>query len=74
MKKSIYGLKQAPKTWFSELSSWLTSYSFSTSNADLSLFIMHIATVHMFTLVYIDDMIITLSSYTMVDTLIHSLG
>lgn len=59
LNKVIYGLKQAPRAWFSELIYWLITYSFFASIADPSLFIIHIDTLHMYILVYVDDMVIT---------------
>lgn len=74
LKKAIYGLKQAPRAWFSALSSWLTSYGFFASQVDPFLFIMHIDSTCIFILVYVDDMIITLSSAFAVDQLLDSLN
>uniref|UniRef100_A0ACD5V3W7 Uncharacterized protein n=1 Tax=Avena sativa TaxID=4498 RepID=A0ACD5V3W7_AVESA len=39
LQKSLYGLKQAPRAWFARLSSRLLALGFSSSAADVSLFI-----------------------------------
>lgn len=70
----IYGLKHAPQSWFSELSSWLFSYGFLASKTNHSLFIMHNSTVCMFLLVYVDDMILISSSQFVVAQLLASLS
>jgi hypothetical protein len=55
LNKSLYGIKQAPRSWQSILSLWLVSYGFSQSKIDPSLYTM-IRDGHMFALtVYIDD-------------------
>lgn len=72
LKKVIYSLKQAHRAWFSILSSWLTTYGLSTSIADPSLLIMHTTSHCVFILIYIDDMIITSFSSSVVDHLITS--
>ena len=41
LKKSIYGLKQAPWAWFSALHSFLCLYGFHVSKSDSSLFILN---------------------------------
>ncbi|MBW0493743.1 hypothetical protein O181_033458 [Austropuccinia psidii MF-1] len=38
-KKSLYGLKQAARSWYQTLKNWLIGYGFITSNADPCLFI-----------------------------------
>ncbi|MBW0540643.1 hypothetical protein O181_080358 [Austropuccinia psidii MF-1] len=39
LKKSLYGLKQAARSWYQTLKNWLIGYGFLTSNADPCLFI-----------------------------------
>ena len=55
LHKSLYGIKQAPLSWQSVLSSWLVSYDFCQSKTNLSLYTM-IHDGHLFGLaVYVDD-------------------
>lgn len=59
LHKSLYGLKQAPRAWFTRLSHALLEIGFCGSQVDLSLFVYHTNSVHIFLLVYVDDIILT---------------
>nr|GFC16296.1 Gag-Pol polyprotein [Tanacetum cinerariifolium] len=39
LKKALYGHKQAPRTWYDELSNFLVSKGFSKGSIDPTLFI-----------------------------------
>ena len=56
LKRSIYGLKQASRQWFSKLSSSLLHFGFTKS--DPSLFIRQTSNSFMVVLIYVDDVII----------------
>ncbi|KAJ3704813.1 hypothetical protein LUZ61_008518 [Rhynchospora tenuis] len=58
LRKSIYGLRQAPSMWFSKLTSALESYGFVQSKADYSLFTWHKGNAFLAILVYVDDLVI----------------
>ncbi|KAJ3685421.1 hypothetical protein LUZ61_014585 [Rhynchospora tenuis] len=58
LRKSIYGLRQAPRMWFSKLTSALESYGFVQSKADYSLFTLHRGNAFLAILVYVDDLVI----------------
>ena len=62
LERSLYGLKQAPRAWFHRLSLFLLTYGLQESKADSSLFLYHHASDIMLVLVYVDDIIITVSS------------
>lgn len=49
-------------------------YGFSASQSDLSIFILHSGNLHMFVLIYVDDMVITSSKPNMIDKFIHDMG
>jgi hypothetical protein len=59
LHKSIYGLKQAPRAWFKRLSTALLEHGLIESHVDYSLFIYHAGSIHIFLLIYVDDIIIT---------------
>ena len=62
LKKSLYGLKQAPRCWFEKLSSSLVSYGFTQSLSDYSLFIMERGAEYTQVLIYVDDLVVSASS------------
>ena len=59
LHKAIYGLKQAPRAWFTRLSESLQALGFVESQVDYSLFTVHSHNIHLFVLIYVDDIIIT---------------
>jgi hypothetical protein len=59
LKKSLCGLKQAPRAWFSCLSSQLLELGFVGSKSDTSLFIYGHGSSQIFILIYVDDILIT---------------
>lgn len=59
LRKSIYGLKQSPRCWFSKLTTALKSYGFKQSRADYSHFSLIKGTICLHILIYVDDFIIT---------------
>jgi len=74
LNKAIYGLKQAPQSWFQNLSTTLVRMGFSSSKSDISLFTHFTPTDTIFLLVYVDDIIITGSSKPLVQDFIHNLN
>lgn len=58
LKKSIYGLRQAPQCWFSKLSTTLLDYGFVHSHKDNLLFAYIRGSVVLHVLVYVDDLVI----------------
>lgn len=69
LKKSLYGLRQAPRNWFSKLSTTLKSLGFTQSLADYSLFMHTTATFITLVLVYVDDLLITGDNLAEIDHL-----
>ena len=63
LHKAIYSLKQAPRAWFSHLSNRLLALGFHSSKLDSSLFIYRTSIVTIYVLIYVDDIIITSSSF-----------
>ncbi|XP_048134074.1 disease resistance protein RPV1-like [Rhodamnia argentea] len=74
LRKAIYGLGQAPRAWYNELSAFLLDHSFVNSKVDSSLFIYSKNGKYMYFLVYVDDLIITGSDSKVVNQFIALLS
>ncbi|XP_057521602.1 uncharacterized mitochondrial protein AtMg00810-like [Amaranthus tricolor] len=59
LRKSLYGLKHAPRCWFAKLVFALKEYGFLQSYSDYSLFTCTKGIVQSNVLVYVDDLIIS---------------
>jgi len=55
LRKSLYGLRQAPSQWFAKLSSTLFAHRFARSYVDYSLFAYQNSNIFLALLVYVDD-------------------
>jgi histone deacetylase 1/2 len=73
LNKALYGLKQAPRQWFDRLTSTLLQFGFKPSKCDPSLFTYTKNKQVVYLLVYVDDIIITGSSLSLVQTLVQKL-
>ena len=73
LKKAIYGLKQAPRAWFHRFSQFLLHVGFKSSQADSSLFVYSLASEVIYLLLYVDDIIITGSNLSLIDSFVHKL-
>jgi hypothetical protein len=71
--KSLYDLKQAPRAWFHRLPEALLDRGFIGSKVDTSLFLLHTSSLHIFFLVYVDDIIVTGNNLPVINNLISSL-
>jgi len=74
LNKAIYVLKQAPRQWFERLKSTLLSFGFRQSKCDPSLFVYSSLGVVIYILIYVDDIILTGSSATLLQQLISQLN
>jgi hypothetical protein len=73
--KSLYGLKQASRNWYSKFSEVLIEFGFTHSTADPSLFCLHRESGSVFLLLYVDDIVLTGSHphlISMVKDLLHN--
>jgi hypothetical protein len=73
LHKSLYGLKQAPRTWFHRFTTFITSLGFVASKCDSSLFILHHGSSTAYLLLYVDDIILTANTTTLLYSIISSL-
>lgn len=58
LRKSLYGLKQSPRCWFSKLSKTLLDFGFKQSYEDYSMFSFIEGNICLHKLVYVDDFLI----------------
>jgi hypothetical protein len=72
MRKSLYGLKQAPRAWYSRFAS-LTTLGFIEAKSDTSLFIFHRGSDTVYLLLYVDDIILTVSNMELLRRTISAL-
>jgi hypothetical protein len=73
LDKALYGIKQAPRAWYSRLNTKLQQLGFQSTKADTSLFIYRKNGVSIFLLIYVDDIIVASSSSAAVDALLQDL-
>ncbi|CAN1749024.1 Retrovirus-related Pol polyprotein from transposon TNT 1-94 [Linum perenne] len=73
LRKAIYGLKQAPRAWFTKLKTFLLTQGFRGCRSDTSLFVQILPTHITYILVYVDDLIITGSNDSYLQTFINRL-
>jgi hypothetical protein len=73
LQKSIYGLKEAPRAWFTKLPATLLALGFIESKVDYNLFILHHNNVHLYLLIYVDDIIVTRNSISAIQHLVSCL-
>ncbi|GJZ46816.1 ribonuclease H-like domain-containing protein [Tanacetum coccineum] len=73
LQRSLYGLKQAPRAWFQRFASYITRIGFSHSRCDSSLFIYRQGTDTAYLLLYVDDIVLTASSESLLQQIIGSL-
>jgi hypothetical protein len=59
LKKALYRLKQAPKSWYGCIDSFLTSLGFTKSKADSNLYFKIMENEPVILLLYVDDLFLT---------------
>ncbi|KAK1604337.1 hypothetical protein QYE76_028010 [Lolium multiflorum] len=73
LHKSLYGLKQAPRAWYHRFASYIATLGFVASATDTSLFVLHSAADTAYLLLYVDDIIVTASSTSLLEGLLARL-
>ncbi|KAL8115567.1 hypothetical protein AgCh_022173 [Apium graveolens] len=69
LQKSLYGLRQSPRLWFSKFSDTIQHMGFIQSKADYSLFILHSPSNITLVLVYVDNLLICGNCQNSIDDL-----
>jgi hypothetical protein len=71
LSKSLYGLKQAPRAWFNHFAQFAISIGFSPTRSDSSLFVYKCGNQLAYLLLYVDDIILTTSSTSLLQATIN---
>ena len=74
LNKSLYGLKQATRAWYSRFATFLLTLGFTESEAksDSSLFIYRRGDETAYLLLYVDDIVLTASSQQLLQRVIST--
>jgi hypothetical protein len=73
LNRSLYGLKQAPRAWHSRLATFLVTLGFVEAKSDTSLFVHHHGAETAYLLLYVDDIVLTASSQSLLRRLVDAL-
>ncbi|KAI0523110.1 hypothetical protein KFK09_005500 [Dendrobium nobile] len=73
LHKSIYELKQSPRQWFQKFTTFLQSHGFQFSKADPSLLLYNQNNIHIFILIYVDDILIAGNDNTKITLILKQL-
>jgi len=75
LRKFLYGLKQAPRAWHKRFSGFVQRSGFTASTSDPSLFVYKVGADIAYLLLYVDNIILTASSTSLLrrlTELLHS--
>ena len=59
LKKALYGMKQARRTWYGRIDSFLSIMGFTKSKADPKLYLKVVEDEPVILLLYVDDLFLT---------------
>jgi hypothetical protein len=59
LKKSLYGLKQATRAWYSNMESYLLSQNFVHCKSNLNVYMLRMTDSLLLLVLYVDDLLIT---------------
>jgi histone deacetylase 1/2 len=74
LSKSLYGLKQAPRASYMQLATFLGSLGFKPTRSDSSLFVLRHGTDSVYLLLYVDGIVLTASSDTLMRQVINDIN
>jgi hypothetical protein len=66
LSKALYGLKQAPRDWYARLKTFLLEHRYVMGSVDKTLFTLNHGTDFLLVQIYMDDIIFSESSHTLV--------
>lgn len=73
LDKSLYGQRQAPRAWFTRFATYVAKLGFKATRSDSSLFVLRRGTETAYLLLYVDDMVITASSSSLLQCVVNEL-
>ena len=73
LRKSIYGLNQDPQAWYAMMDSFLLLVGFTRCHSDSNVYILQKDDSHLILLLYVDDLIITGSTSSIIASVKTSL-
>ena len=73
LNKSLYSLKQAPRVWYSRFVTHLLSLGFVEAKSNTSLFVNRRGSNIVYLLLYVDDIVLTASSASLLRRIIQAL-
>ncbi|KAL0458871.1 UNVERIFIED_CONTAM: Retrovirus-related Pol polyprotein from transposon TNT 1-94 [Sesamum latifolium] len=74
LKKSLYGLKQSPRQWNKKFDLFMQSLKFQRSAFDPCLYFKYYSDIHVFLVLYVDNMLIASFSITLIVELQNNLS
>ena len=69
----MYGLRQAPRAWFTRIAGFLHTIGFVATRSDSSLFVLRRGSSTAYLLLYVDDMVLSASSDALLQDIIAKL-
>ncbi|WVZ81690.1 hypothetical protein U9M48_029040 [Paspalum notatum var. saurae] len=73
LNRSLYGLKQASRAWYSRFATFLVTLGFTEAKSDTSLFVYRHGDETAYLLLYVDDIVLTASNQHLLQRIITSL-
>jgi len=59
LKRELYGLNKAPRSWYTKIDSYFTGLGFTKSEADVNLYHIVVEGKMLIIVLYVDDLILT---------------